>query len=85
MFQLQKLREGHSSLFDLMFGLKQRDTGIIKYLFNNRWLRISFRISLSVLSFFLRISDIINFSVTVVHRQNKPKFVSRLRRLLHQM
>ena len=43
---LQPLR-----VFDLMFGLKQRDTGIIKYLFNNRWLRISFRISLSVLSF----------------------------------
>ena len=47
-FQLQRSREGHSSLADLMFGLRQRDTGITKYPVKNRWLRISF---LSVLSF----------------------------------
>ena len=38
-FQLQRSREGHSSLADLMFGLRQRDTGITKYPVNNRWLR----------------------------------------------
>ena len=29
-FQLQRSREGHSSLADIMFGLRQRDTGMTK-------------------------------------------------------
>ena len=42
-FQLQRSREGHSSLADLMFGLRQRDTGITKYPVNNRWVRCKMR------------------------------------------
>ena len=49
-FQLQRSREGHSSLADLMFGLRQRDTGITKYPVNNRWHRTS-SLSVLVLSF----------------------------------
>ena len=35
-FGFQKSREGHSSLADVMFGLRQRDTGMTNYPVRNR-------------------------------------------------
>ena len=65
-FQLQRSREGHSSLADIMFGLRQRDTGMTKYPVNNR-------------------QRTITYSVTVVLRQNKPQFISSLRKHLYNL
>lgn len=40
-------REGHSSLADLMFGLRQRDTGITKYPVRNRQRVISYAVTIA--------------------------------------
>ena len=40
-------REGHSSLADLMFGLRQRDTGITKYPVRNRQRVITYAVTLA--------------------------------------
>ena len=44
-FNFQRSREGHSSLADLMFGLRQRDTGLTKYPVNNRQRTITYGIT----------------------------------------
>ena len=44
-FNFQRSREGHSSLADLMFGLRQRDTGLTKYPVNNRQRTITYAIT----------------------------------------
>merc|ERR1719369_792078 len=41
-FNFQRSREGHSSLADIMFGLRQRDTGLTKYPVNNRQRTITY-------------------------------------------
>ena len=40
-FNYQRSREGHSSMTDLVFGLRQRETGITKYPIRNRSVSIS--------------------------------------------
>jgi len=44
-FNFQRSREAHSSLADLMFGLRQRDTGLTKYPVNNRQRTITYSIT----------------------------------------
>ena len=44
-FQLQRSREGHSSLADIMLGLRQRDTGMTKYPVNNRQRTITYSVT----------------------------------------
>jgi hypothetical protein len=47
-FNYQKYqREGHSSLADLMFGLRQRDTGITKYPVRNRQRVITYAVTIA--------------------------------------
>ena len=74
-FTFQRSREGHSSLADLVFGLRQRchhvpdydtvltlllrDTGLTKYPVNNR-------------------QRTITYSATIVLRQHKPQFIAAL-------
>ena len=43
-FQLQRSRKGHSSLADIMLGLRQRDTGMTKYPVNNRQRTITYSV-----------------------------------------
>jgi len=62
-FNFQRSREAHSSLADIMFGLRQRDTGLTKYPVNNR-------------------QRTITYSITVLLRQNKPHFISALKKHL---
>ena len=45
-FNFQRSREGHSSLADLMFGLRQRDTGLTKYPVNNRQRTITYSVTI---------------------------------------
>ena len=45
-FNFQRSREGHSSLADLMFGLRQRDTGLTKYPVNNRQRTITYGVTI---------------------------------------
>ena len=44
-FNFQRSREGHSSLADIMFGLRQRDTGLTKYPVNNRQRIITYSVT----------------------------------------
>jgi len=44
-FNFQRSREGHSSLADIMFGLRQRDTGLTKYPVNNRQRTITYSVT----------------------------------------
>ena len=47
-FQLQRSREGHSSLADIMLGLRQRDTGMTKYPVNNRQRTITYSMTVVI-------------------------------------
>jgi len=44
-FKFQSSREGHSSLADIMFGLRQRDTGLTKYPVRNRQRIITYSVT----------------------------------------
>jgi len=45
-FNFQRSHEGHTSLADLVFGLRQRDTGLTKYPVNNRQRTITFSVTI---------------------------------------
>ena len=42
---INKYFQGHSSLADLMFGLRQRDTGLTKYPVNNRQRTVTYSVT----------------------------------------
>jgi hypothetical protein len=47
-FHFQHSREGHSSLTDLMFGMRQRETGMTKYPVRNRQRVITFAVTVAL-------------------------------------
>ena len=47
-FNFQRSREGRSSVADLMFGMRQRDTGLTKYPVRNRQRVISYAVTIAL-------------------------------------
>lgn len=47
-FNYQRSREGHSSLADLMFGMRQRDTGLTPYPMRNRQRVLTYAVTLAL-------------------------------------
>ena len=45
-FSYQKSSEGHSSIADILFGMRQRDTGITKYPIRNRQRVITYGVTI---------------------------------------
>ncbi|TRY79121.1 hypothetical protein TCAL_05977 [Tigriopus californicus] len=78
-FNYQRSREGHSSLADLMFGMRQRDTGLTQYPMRNRQRVLTYAVTLALKNYDSKFVQSLRSHLQdlyPLHAENNSQFVS---------